>query len=243
MTESVLGLLKACKDLVDLSKEIHIDKETMAKYLRIVIAFATFVTTCSAVLVYWSEPSEKELVNIVRAGAKTAKQNQFAGWLLKQRLHEISADIQHDGRTFRIPQSELDVTTLEMMNHVTRNMVATSSDASWWKNHRDYSTKNTSLAPMKKITRIFLYRSDKDLQNLQPVLREQKQAGIEVLTAPIEDSEPRIDYVVIDDGKIAGRLFLGKGRKPVAAEFDFDKADIEAIQDRIEVIRQRATRF
>jgi hypothetical protein len=241
--DATLGLLKALKDVVDVVKDLHVDKEAMTKYLRILITFATFVTTSSAFLVYWQQPSEKKLVDVVRSGRKTAKQNKFADWLLNHKLYEITADIQNQGKTFRVPKSELDVTTLKMMDFVQKDMIATSSDLNWWQDHCDYTAKNKNLASVRKITRVFLYRSEDELQKLTPVLRAQKQAGIEVLVAPMDDSDRPVDYVLIDDGKIAGRLFLGKERKPIEAEFDFNKADIEAIQDHIEVIRHRAKPF
>jgi hypothetical protein len=243
MADAILGLLKAFQDVFDLVKDIHIDKEAMSKYLRVLITFATFATTCSGIFVYFSTPGEKELVSYLQDAQHGAKSSAFADWLLKKRLYELKAAIRNHGRTFRVPNSELDVTTLKMMDFVNKSMVATSSDLTWWQTHCDYSAKNANLATARKITRIFLYRSESELQSLAPVLQAQKDEGVEVFTAPVQDNDRAVDYVVIDDGTVAGRLFLGKDRQPTAAEFNFDKADIDSVQERIDVIRARAKRF
>jgi hypothetical protein len=243
MAEAILGLMKAFQDVFDLVKDIHVDKEAMSKYLRVLITFATFATTCSGLFVYFSAPPEKELVSYLQDAQRGVKSSAFADWLLKKRIYELKDSIRDHGKTFRVPNSELDVTTLKMMDFVNESMVATSSDLAWWQTHCDYSAKNANLATARKITRIFLYRSESELQSLAPVLQAQKDQGIEVFTAPVQDNDRPVDYVVIDHGTIAGRLILGKDRKPIRAEFNFDKADIDSVQDRIDVIRARAKRF
>lgn len=243
MSDALFGFFKALKDLLDLSKDVHVNKKVITQYLAAAITLATFCTSCRDVYERITQPTEAQIVSTFRCAYKTAHGNNFAEWLVNLRVYEITDTILKDGKTTRVQNSELDATTLEMMDHISSTMIATSSDAEWWKKHSDYTTKNMHLAGVKKITRIFLYRSAKQLHDLEPLLREQKNAGIDVWTAPVENSDEPADYVFIDDGRIAGRWVFGRKDQPTYAEFCFDQGDIDQIRHRIALIQVRAEQF
>jgi len=250
LIEKVMSLLKSGQDLLETSNLPGKKKrKTILSYLKLILTIASFGTALySAVEMVMpsQDAADRGVAAMIQAARDTAKKDTFAEWLLNEQLYELRHALDGKGRTFRVSAGDLDEAALQMMNHVGSEMIATSSAKDWWKRKSgsDYQSVNTSLGSVKKITRIFLYETDDELRDLAPVLREQKNAHITVLTAPINDLfKPAADYVLIDNGRIAGKLILSRKREPIEAEFYFDKQDIEHVRTEISLIMARAEAF
>jgi hypothetical protein len=238
----IVGAVRATKEVLDVIS-VTGNKREVARYglACCLVAGCTFGITNDYFVL---REQDRELIRAVHAGHETAGKNQFAAWLLEQRLRETRNGLERRG-TITIPASELNLAALKMMNEVQFRMLATSSAKGWW-NHEfgnEYMARNTNLAVRKDITRIFLYANESELASLRPVLEAQLRAGIQVYIAPLDANATLAeDYVVVDD-RMAGRLTLTLDRNPVQADFYFDKEKIEEIKQRISAISANARQF
>lgn len=238
----VMGAVEATKGILDILS-LQIKKGEIAKYgvACCLVAACTYMLTNDCLIF---QEQDRELMQAVHAGRKTAGKNPFAAWLLNERLRATRSGLERPG-AITIPAAELNLAALKMMGEVQFRMLATSSAKGWWKHEFGdaYLARNTNLASRKAITRIFLYANQDELAALQPVLAAQLKAGIQVFVAPLDPNVPLAeDYVVIDD-RMAGRLTLTLDRNPVQADFYFDKDKIDEIKQRIFEISSNAQPF
>jgi len=239
MIEMIPGIARVMKDLWEFISTQK-DKPGLVRYgFACTLAGVFAYLLSSDCIAYRCE--DRQLLQAVHTGRRTAAKDTFAEWLLNQRIQATRDGLATEGAIV-VPTGDLNRTALRMMREVHSNLLATSSAKGWWEHEfgDKYQRENEMLVNQRTITRIFLYANKEELAALRPVLEAQKKARINVYIAPLDQSLPLgEDYVVIDD-RIAGRLKLSGNRSPLQAEFYFDKERVDAVKQQIELIAKKA---
>jgi hypothetical protein len=181
--------------------------------------------------------------NVLQTRSRVAcVKNPFFTSLWRQRFERINADLlEINSGVVTIPADEAKARAEEMLRHVNRSLVATSTAADWWADDagKRYEQQSMILATGGKVqvTRIFLYTGDNERNELKRHLEDQRRAGIVVLTA--QRGKRLEDYVLIDDA-FAGVMTLSDKAEIIDVKFYFDDAHVDMVRQRIAGIKSRA---
>ena len=144
---------------------------------------------------------------------------------------------------FTVEPYEVMTIAVEMLKgkRVQQTLLATSSTQSWWESQegKNYERMNFDLVDNGvRITRIFIYEDQRELDALKPIMERQQRHGIKVRCVR-RDPNMSDDYVVLD-GKCAGILRLTTKREMIQAEFVFDAGTVAQVQEKFSMIELKA---
>jgi len=189
--------------------------------------------------------------NLVRARSEMSKQDDTVLLSLLEdynRTHNGRLKLAGQDGFISVPAGEEVRSAERVINTAKTRIDATSyvTPSDWWAGPegQSYMLANKRLASNGvKIRRIFIVPSKGDISDVQEYLNCNSAAGMEVLIVEARDIEGRArgDVVVIDEGKIAGRMTLNAELEVTGLTFSSRPDFVERQQDDFRRILQVAT--
>jgi hypothetical protein len=249
---AILDVIKLAGGVFDLIKNENA-RVVMRRYGRVILAVAAALCAISALhtFAFGGRIPDVTAVTPMERSAIEALRRAMAGGDRPFRTAVLNDQLRLLTHTFAEPDvmridDPLEVKRVAMMmiDFVDNQMLATTADLKWWQSRsgEKYQLLNTEASKRKHIVRYFRYATPAELKAWLPTLNAQKNAHIEVWTAPLKDDDELADYVIVDH-KFAGKLILAPNHEPVRAEFYFAKDKVDEIARVIDGIERTATQF
>lgn len=181
------------------------------------------------------------------AKAPTGNERPFMAYIVQSRMQSLNEyfDGLAKGR-FSVRPEDLSQFLIPMLQSARNEIVATSyaEPASWWREPWGKSYEGENEAAIKrgvKVTRVFLFTSQQDLDAIRPLLLQEVNAGIKVKYAFVGNvPTDLVNGMVVIDDNLAGKLLLTPQRTVDEADFFTQSDDIEQIRRTIDQVELQA---
>lgn len=151
-------------------------------------------------------------------------------------------------KKFLVPRTEILSTATRLIQSAQASILGTSyvKSSEWWgtpEGQRYLQIHEELLKRGVKIRRVFVFSSQKEMEDTRQLMETQEKMGITVYYAFLTDFPDYVDDLIVVDGSMCGRLILNPDKSPRSAEFYCDEKNLKRISQQFQSLVDVAKEF